>query len=789
MAFVLLCTNNNPQTVQLPDLLITTRSDSTVSVRDSFYIHITIEGEEGIPVTYNLARDDSWDIATATAPGFSIAWNFPDTGTHQCIIWATDSTGRRSNNDTITVRVCSHSPEASLGNDTSTFVNEPLLLRCDATDRDGTIAWYEWSIDGGTFKRSTENGEDSLFWTWERPDTGCHRVTVVAVDNDGLSSEPDTQEVCILLEEPDFTLSGDTAVSVNDTVCFICQVTGTATTVDIYQWSTDPGGNRWFSTPGDTLELFWLLPDTGLQTVRCRITDSRGIVSAAESLLVQVSATYPEAIVHGPQKAYEGDTVSVTASAGDEDGTVVRLYWHISIPDSTFETGPEDTTITLFWETNDTGSCRIAVTAVDNDSLRSSAAVCSVQIVSASPVLEPVSDTTLTTADTLFVCRSLVDSGITADLFYFDFDGSDGWDDSSATAACTLTYAGATPVSLVTGVRSEKGRFFRDTVTVHFNRSPVIDSFSLVDNDTVWCGAAAVPGSLTVSVIVSDPDDDPFQATLIWSNESISDTISCSTAVRVPVAATGWYDWTLTGEDDMGNATSRNGRTCIGREYTICFAGHSIVAGLINDPDNPSTEGGFRAGVLAGLRDSLSDYERLRPVGPYITGNMSADISHDDSCFAVSGSVAREMYLLLEQAYPELNTDIWILMFGVNGSFSGPETSATHAFIRAIFTRNRNARLYVLTSPPYTENLSAIQFLTYNRTLRDSISNWAANGYAGCIVEADSVLSDGYTVYDSLFSNDVVHPNQAGYDAVRDEILEVMWGSAPPVFTVRREEQ
>ena len=212
------------------------------------------------------------------------------------------------------------------------------------------------------------------------------------------------------------------------------------------------------------------------------------------------------------------------------------------------------------------------------------------------------------------------------------------------------------------------------------------------------------------------------------------------------------------------------------------------MAGLINDPVNPSTEGGFRTGVLAGLRDSLDRFERIRPVGPFVTGNMSGN-QIDDSCFAISGSLALEMYLLLEHAYPTLTADIWLLMLGVNGSFDGKETSATHSIIRAIFTRNPDARLYVLTSPPYTEhNLSPILFRNYNTRLRDTVAYWAANGYGAHIVEADSVLSDGATIYDPLFSNDVVHPNQAGYDAVGGEILDVMWNRQPVVYEVKHEE-
>ncbi len=786
VAFLLLCTADNPQTVQLPNLELSTRADSTVAVRDSFYIYITTEGEENLPLTYFLARDDSWAIDSVHAPGFAVAWDFPDTGFHNCIVWAADSTGRRSNVDTLSVRVRSFRPEVQISGAESASVNEPVLVRCTGQDKDGTILQYKWIIDGSV-ERITTADTDSLLWSWDTGDTGCHYLSVIAIDQDGLSSEPDTVQICSELEPPVAILSGTTDISINDTVLFTCRAADTTIVIAEYQWSVDPEGSQWISTVSDNLPLFWRLPDTGLHTIRCRICDKREVCSAPESLIVHVSACPPDVELHGPRIVSEGDTARFSVSASDSDGSVIRLQWRLSSPDTSFSTSADDSSLTRVWSIHDTGSCRIEASAVDDDSLQSATVSWNVQIVSALPVLLPLPDTTLSITDTLLIRRTIVDSSVTAALYFFNTSGADGWDDSSETPLCTLTYTGATPVAVITGVRSTSGRFFSDTITVSFNRPPEIRSTSLVNQDTLWCATANLPGTLPLTVVTTDPDNDSLMTTIIWGRGTSFDTLEYSDTTRLRIDSTGWYEWTITTEDSRGQSDSRTGTTCIGREYTICFAGHSIVAGLINDALNPSTMGGFRTGVLAGLRDSLNSLERLRPIGPFVTGLMSAR-EVDDSCFAISGSLALEINLLLEHAYPALTADIWVLMLGVNGSFDAKETSATHTIIRTIFTRNPEAQLYVLTSPPYTQNLSAIQFLTYNRKLRDTISYWAENSYGAHIVEADSVLSDGTTIYDSLFSNDVVHPNQAGYNALSDEILNVMWNSEPPVLEVKHEE-
>jgi hypothetical protein len=786
VALLLCCTTNNPQTAQLPDFELSTRADSTVAVRDSLYIYITTEGEGNLPLTYFLARDDSWGIDSLHAPGFAVAWNFPDTGFHYCIVWAADSTGRRSNYDTLSVRVRSFRPEVQISGAVSASVNEPVLLRCIGKDRDGTILQYEWILDGRV-QRITAGDTDSLLWNWDTGDTGCHTISVIAVDQDGFTSEPDTAQVCIELEPPVAILSGTTDISINDTVLFTCRAADTTTDIAEYQWSVDPEGSLWISTVSDSLPLFWRLPDTGLHPVRCRICDDRGVCSAPESLMVHISAAPPAVELHGPHIVSKGDTALFSVSASDSDGSVIRLLWRLSSPDTSFSTTADDTVLRWVWSVNDTGNCRIEVSAVDDDSLHSATVRRDVQIISDLPILLPLPDTTLSITDTLLIRRTIVDSSITAALYFFNTSGADGWDDSSEIPLCTLTYTGATPVTVITGVRSDNGQFFSDTITVSFNRPPQIASASLVNEDTLWCAAANLPGTLPLTVVTTDPDNDTLRTTIIWGRGTSFDTLEYSDTTRLRIDSTGWYTWTITTEDSRGQRDVRNGTTCIGREYTICFAGHSIVAGLINDVLNPSTMGGFRTGVLDGLRDSLDSLERLRPVGPFVTGFMSSR-EVDDSCFAISGSLALEMNLLLEHAYPALTADIWVLMLGVNGSYDAKETSATHSIIRTIFTRNPNARLYVLTSPPFTQNLSAILFQNYNRRLRDTVSYWAENSYGAHIVEADSVLSNGSTIYDSLFSNDVVHPNQAGYNALRDEILNVMWNSEPPVLEVKHEE-
>ena len=776
---VVLCTRN-PQDVPQPDLEIQVHADSTVDLYDTLHISITTEGDDGAHIDYCLAREGSWSVDTTADPGFTVTWSFPDTGTQRFIVWAIDSTGRCSNRDTLSTNVRLVKPTAALAQDTAVFVNHPLVVHVDGTSHCGSINRFEWSIDG-TAERITGGTEDTLLLRWGADDTGCHTIAVTTVDPDGVYSDPDTQTVCVRLPEAHITIAGDTVVSINDTALFVCGTTEPAGGAGTFQWSTDPEGRFWFTTGSDTARFWWKWPDTGVKTVRARIAYAADIHSEPESLLVDISAQPPSVTISGPAGVRYGAAATFTAHASDEDGVITGYQWKFTgAPgDTTFTTA--DSSVSGTWSAEETGKKVVSVSVIDDDSLVSAAAICTVTVFSDDPELVPFPDTTVGSGDTIAIARRLADTTQSVALYFWDFDGSAGWDDSGVTSACTLSYAGTSPVRLITGVRNSEGKTFSDTTTIRFNRPPVVEKMSFTDNDTVWLRPGSLPGMLPFAVTALDPDDDAVSIALVWR----SDTLAYTDTTRVPADSLGRYQWSVILTDSWGHDFVASGATCIGIEHTVCFAGHSIVAGLINDAANPSLAGGFRAGVLKGLRDSLGRYERVRPVGPFITAYMP-QTPQDDSCFAVSGSYAREMYLLMEQAYPELTADIWVLMFGVNGSFGGVEIAATSAMIRTIFSRNPAARLYALTSPPYV-SLSLVLYRNYNRNVRDTIAFWAADGFAGSVVEADSLLSDGYEIYDSLFSDDV-HPNQAGYDLLRDRILENMWQRQPPPFEVKHEE-
>ena len=325
-----------------------------------------------------------------------------------------------------------------------------------------------------------------------------------------------------------------------------------------------------------------------------------------------------------------------------------------------------------------------------------------------------------------------------------------------------------------------------DTAHINFNQPPDMVISSPLINDTLIVGERMFPTVFTFHLSLSDPDNEPVSVALYLgkSADSMSRVYSgVGNSIEAEFDSPGQFTWHLVAEDLFGNRKEKMGVLTVIKEHTVCFIGHSIVVGLCSD----GISGGFRAGVLKGLRDSLNEYEQIRPAGPVITQAMG-NSPQDDSCLAVSGSVAREVNMLLD-AFPALRADIWVLMIGCNDGFSDgtstDELKYAILLIDKMHQRDPGSRIYVLNSPPYPDGsrwsyYNNYTLPNYTKKLTDTVSNRSAGGYNIAMVNTFDLLTKD-SVFDSSLFCDNVHPNQSGYDLMSDEILKVMYSSVPPV--------
>jgi|GEM_PF-1118602 len=758
--------------------------DSVLTLRDTLHVSLSVEDAPETHFRYCLQKEGSWNIDTIDSADYRTTWDFPDTGLRRVVVWAIDDEGRRTHCDTISVTVSASAPRVILHGNDMASANDTTIVFLEVADSDGLVDHFEWQVD------NRENGvvfawSDTFRVVWTIKDTGNRVLSVTAVDNDGLRSMPDSIKILVTGSRPGFVLEADTQVSINDTLYIRFVGTDDDGVITEYQWTEDFSAGRWISSAKDTVMQVWRLPDTGRRVFYARIVDNDGLVSAPESIFVIVTAERPRLSVSASPYVPAGDSVRITAHASDPDGSVVSYKWLIHRVSGVDVVATTDSTILVSWGADDTGIHTVSVAAIDDDSLSSEIVVCTLRVHNGSVI--PAADTILSSMDTLLVSRIAISSDEPL-MYYWDIDGS-GWGDSCTDGRYSVFYSGLESVSLVCRVRFSAGLPYQDTMNIYFNRPPDGGLLLPFMHDTLWIGMNFMPGEAAFSTPFTDPDGDPVNGIITWGRTEI-DTFEISDSVHLPVDSVGQYQWGLVLRDSFGNDVVRSGVTVVGKERTICFAGHSIVTGYGGD----NVSGGFRAGVVAGLRDSLASLERIRAVGPFVSEGLMAGSVADDSCFAISGSFAREMLLLMDHAYKNLTADIWVLMLGVNGSFSAIEMTSTTLIMERIFERNPHARLYVLLSPPYA-SLGSAQRRYYNNNVTNKITapetGLVARGFAASIVRADTALwskADTFSVEPTLYNSDMLHPNQDGYNRLRDEILAVMRESVPGVLAMKFED-
>ncbi|NLE02720.1 MAG: SGNH/GDSL hydrolase family protein, partial [Fibrobacter sp.] len=347
--------------------------------------------------------------------------------------------------------------------------------------------------------------------------------------------------------------------------------------------------------------------------------------------------------------------------------------------------------------------------------------------------------------------------------------------DSTLEPEIAVRYYGRSPQKIICKVVDDDGLINHDSALIHFNRPP--ESTVKSPADTVSVGESEFPYPVKFIVSCSDPDSDTVKIKLHTGVDFDSMNIvyqGTDSIIPYNLTQPGETCWKLEVTDSWGNTVSHSGKFTTVLTHTICFVGHSIVEGMLSDHNH----GGFRKGVIDGLRDSLPLHERLKSVGPLITPEMQS-YPADDSCLAISGTTAKEIYLLLTRVSPQLKSDIWVLLLGVNDWYSTGEKNYIVKIIDIMLARNPASRVYVLNSVPVSEEHVYSGSINYNlpdfnKALEDSINVRRVGGNSVYLVNMFTLLTKD-NAFDPTWFSDPLHPNQDGYDRIADEILRIMY--------------
>jgi len=704
---------------------------------------------------------DNVRYRVANGNTFYLTWPVSDTGRHVVVL------GTESDKyipDTIIVFVQAGKPQVKIKGPSQTIVNDTVVFHVQGTDKDGTVIQYLWSIDKkGDFWYTDKNDSFKIIWGITEP--GPHVVRVKGIDDDLITSDPDSIVVNVISLCPTVSLSNDTSVFCNDTLILVSNASDSNGKIIGYKWTVDGILN---SSSTDTLLLSWKVKSAGKHIVTVVAVDDDTLESIPDTMIIDVKPGIP---VKAPMKdsaIFINDTLKLKAVAYDSNGTIAGYIW--TVDGKTLKNNSDS--LFLCWDINATGRHTVTFSAIDDDSLQSEPDTVLIDVIPGFPVIIPVADTVLTGNDPVTVnCVASDINGIITG-YVWDLDGK-GWKDTSASPQKTITFTGNRLVRVLMGAIDDDGLLSADTFNIIFNCPPEINIVKPELSDTLLFEEQQFPLSFKFETFITDPDSDSVSVLMyLKENGDYRQVYSGDgDSMVIKIDSPGKIQWKISAQDNFGNKQQKEGTLVIIRQHTICFFGHSIVAGDGGD----RKAGGFRAGVLKGLRDSLGPYESIKTVGSITTKNMQ-DYPSDDSSMAISGIRAKDL-LCVFRSFPNLKADIWVLMLGANSEYKNEELKKTIESIDEMFSRNPQSRVYVLNSPPFPDLLkweSANDSLKiFNQGLSNAVSVRENEGKRIALVDVFTLLTNE-GVFDQTLFYDHVHPNQVGYDIMSEGILQIM---------------
>ncbi len=334
-----------------------------------------VSGEIPMTVNFNaIAEDDDgtierymWDfngdgVTDSTLQNPIKTYNTP--GNYLVTVTVVDNSGKAaSDTEWIMVKAKGKAPYVSLQADPISG-EAPLQVSFNAIaeDDDGTIEQYMWDFDGDG---STDSEVQNPVKTYQTP--GNYLVTVTVVDNSGKAAS-DTEWIMVKApgQAPTVTMTanpkeGKAPLDVN----FNAIAKDTDGTIEQYMWDFDGDG----STDSEVQSPTHRYNTPGNYLVTVTVVDNSGkAASDTEWILVEKSNIAPSVAIYAdPSQGETPLTVSFTAVAYDEDGTIVSYEWDLDGDGSIDRTGRQ-----VEYIYTEVGDHLVEVVVTDNDGLTAS---------------------------------------------------------------------------------------------------------------------------------------------------------------------------------------------------------------------------------------------------------------------------------------------------------------------------------------------------------------------------------------------------------------------------------
>jgi PKD repeat protein len=284
---------------------------------------------DGTIAKYEWDLDGNGSFETETGTEALASRTFAAAGSYDVRLRVTDSSGNKSTT-LRTVTVTNRAPVSSF-TATPSAVNKGQLVNFDASassDPDGTIAKYEWDLDGnGSFETNTGTTP-----TASRSYSAAGPVeTKLRVTDDKGTTAVSTRIVTVTLLPPTAAITATpNPADTGATVVF----SGSASsdpdgTIAKYEWDLDGNGSYETNT-GTTPTASRSYSTAGSVEVKLRVTDDDGQTATASHTVTINNRPPAPSFTATPNPVNTGATVSFNASASsDPDGAIAKYEWDL----------------------------------------------------------------------------------------------------------------------------------------------------------------------------------------------------------------------------------------------------------------------------------------------------------------------------------------------------------------------------------------------------------------------------------------------------------------------------
>jgi len=312
---------------------------SSVSISSSIG---TVDGPDADGVmdtlTFAVSPDATGVVDVMANASVDITWPAVDANTTYTIQAAAEdsSTGNVSPTDIADVTVVdttepNQPPTADFTVEPAEpTVGETVAFMADASDPDGTVASYEWTVDG-----DAAGAGPSLEYTFET--SGDHEVVLTVTDDDGatdtvrktvMAASPATFEVSNL-EAPASAVQGDT-ITVNATISNVGDVEGSVDAEFVFGRAVLLAQNQSLTLAGaESKNISFNVSTAGIDPGSYEYGLQAGDGFQNGEITIRQPATFEVSNLQAPASAVQGETITVNATVanvGDVAGSTDTFF-------------------------------------------------------------------------------------------------------------------------------------------------------------------------------------------------------------------------------------------------------------------------------------------------------------------------------------------------------------------------------------------------------------------------------------------------------------------------------